>query len=229
MLLDQLCDTWDGRVLRFDSGRDDWTAFRDRAAAAGEGLLVIDSVDDPSPAMVEALAALLVGLNERQYAVLVGRAQLPTELHRLCVTGAIAMLDKDFVMFDGEEVVQLFLEYGIELRPADVQLILELLWGWAFGLHMLAQHILKRGLDALRPLIDETRSDIKRILVSDVVQAFPEQERQLMYDLSPFERFSEEMARMVTGRNDAPRLMDGIARKSYMLLRGGRGTKASPF
>ena len=44
-----------------------------------------------------------------------------------------------------------------------------------------------------------------------------------MYNLSPFEHFSEDMARMVTGRRDAPKLMDGIARKSYMLLRGAEG------
>ena len=31
------------------------------------------------------------------------------------------------------------------------------------------------------------------------------------------------MARIVTGRNDAPRMMEEIARKSYMLLRDGEG------
>jgi ATP/maltotriose-dependent transcriptional regulator MalT len=29
--MDQLCDSWDGKVLRFDSSRDDWEAlFTDR-------------------------------------------------------------------------------------------------------------------------------------------------------------------------------------------------------
>ena len=27
VLMDQLCDSWDGKVLRFDSQRDDWSAF----------------------------------------------------------------------------------------------------------------------------------------------------------------------------------------------------------
>ena len=31
VLMDQLCDSWDGKVLRFDSSRDDWEAlFTDR-------------------------------------------------------------------------------------------------------------------------------------------------------------------------------------------------------
>lgn len=226
VLLDQLCECWNGQVLRFNSKRDDWVAFSARAAKAGEALLVIDSVDDPPHAMAEGLAALLADPGEGQCVVLAGRAQLPPTLHRLCSSGAIAVLGREFMMFDEEEIVQLFLEYGIELLPADIQLILEKLWGWVFSLHMLAQQIKSNGGKPLRALIDATRADVKHILVTDVVLAFPEQERQLMYNLSPFERFTEEMARIVTGRNDAPRIMADIAQKSYMLMREREGEYA---
>ena len=223
IFLDQLCAAWDGTVLRFNSKRDDWSAFRSRVSEEKKALIVIDSIDNPSDSVAAELTALLAGLNDRQYAILAGRAQMPAELHSLCSAGVIATLDKAFMMFDEEEILQLFLEYKIELLPSDVHMILDQLWGWAFGLHILAQQILKRGKVPFRSLIDETRADIKRILVSDVVLAFPEQERQLMYNLSPFESFSEDMARIVTGRNDAPRLMESIAGKSYMLLHGWEG------
>ena len=223
VLLNQLCDSWDGPVFHFDSGRDDWVAFMDRIQSSGTALIVIDSIDNPSDAMAETLATLLAGLPGGKYAVLAGRAQLPSELHGMCSSGMIATLGKDYMMFDDEEIVQLFLEYGIELDPSDVRLILENLWGWPFGLHILAQQILRHGKAPLRTLIDATRSDIKRILVSDVVLQFPEPERRLLYNLSPFERFSEDMARMVTGRNDAPLLMEDIARRSYMLLNSREG------
>ncbi len=223
VLLDQLCDAWTGPVLRFHSETDDWAAFRAGVSEAGDGLIVIDSVDHPSGAMSEELAVLLAGLSDRQCVVLAGRAQMPVELHRLCSSGVIAVLGREFMMFDEEEIVQLFLEYGVELVPADVRLIQDRLWGWAFGLHILAQQMLNHPGASLSTMIENARSDIKRILVADVVLAFPEQERQLMYNVSPFERFSEGMARMVTGRNDAPRIMEAIARKSYMLLRGREG------
>ena len=226
VLLDQLCDAWEGNVLRFNSVGGDWEAFRNRVSEEKEALIVIDSIDSPSAAMEAELAGLLAGLSGKQYAILAGRAQLPSELHSLCSAGVVAKLDKAFMMFDEEEIIQLFLEYGIELLPSDVHLILESLWGWAFGLHILAQQWLKHGEAPLRALIDETRADIKRILLSDVVLAFPEQERQLMYNLSPFESFSEEMARIVTGRNDAPRMMEAIARKSYMMMRSGENEYA---
>lgn len=223
VLLEQLCHAWNGHVLRFAPDADDWTEFMTRAASIRNVLLVIDGIESFTSAMMEELSALLSGLGEGRYAVLAGRAQLPMALHSLCSSGIISMLGRDFMMFDEEEVVQLFLEYGIELLPSDVQQILEQLWGWVFGLHILAQQILRHGRSSMNALIDDTRSDIKRILVADVILAFPEQERQLMYNLSPFEHFSEDMARMVTGRRDAPKLMDGIVRKSYMLLRGAEG------
>ena len=218
ILLDQLCEVWDGPVRRFRSKTDDWTAFRESLAREKNLLLVIDSIDNPSERMLEDLPELLAGLPDGQYAVLAGRAQLPAELDRLCSVGIIGITGREYVMFDEEEIIQLFLEYGLELIPAEVRMILDRLWGWPFGLHILAQQILKHGREPFHLRIKDTRSEIRRLVVSDVVRGFPEHERQLMYNLSPFESFSEEMARMVTGRNDAPRIMEDIAKKSYMLL-----------
>lgn len=218
VLLGQLCESWSGNILRFDPDGD-WAAFRAGVAGAGEALLVVDGIDRLSGVAMDELAALLAGLSKGQYAVLAGRAQLPTPLHSLCASGVVAMLGRKFVMFDEEELVQLFLEYSIELLPSDVRLILDELWGWPFGMHILAQQIMRRPGAPLPALIEDTRADVKQILISDVVLAFPERERQLLYNLSPFDSFSEEMARIVTGRNDAPRIMADIARKSYMLLR----------
>ena len=173
VLLEQLCHAWNGHVLRFAPDADDWTEFMTRAASIRNVLLVIDGIESFTSAMTEELSALLSGLGEGRYAVLAGRAQLPMALHSLCSSGIISMLGRDFMMFDEEEVVQLFLEYGIELLPSDVQQILEQLWGWVFGLHILAQQILRHGRSSMNALIDDTRSDIKRILVADVILAFP--------------------------------------------------------
>ena len=223
VLMDQLCESWNGKVLRFHSQHDDWDAFRRLAVQEEHALIAIDSIDNPSYAMATEIAEMLAGLSPHQYALLSGRGQLPSALYNLCSTGMIAVLGKDFVMFNDEEIIQLFLEYGIELTPSDVRMILDLLWGWPFCLHILAQKILKSGTSPLPALIQHTRAEIKRILVSDVILTFPEPERQLLYNLSPFECFTEDMARIVTGRNDAPKMMESISRKSYMLLRAGEG------
>ena len=109
-MMDQLCDSWDGKVLRFDSQRDDWTAFYHLVQKEKEALIVIDSVDNPSYAMAAEIAAMLAALSERQSVLLTGRAQIPPALYSLCSTGMITVLGKDFVMFNDEEIIQLFLE-----------------------------------------------------------------------------------------------------------------------
>lgn len=223
ILIDQLCKSWEGKVLRFDPLRDDWDAFYRLVLQEKHVLIAIDSVDNPACTMIPDIAALIAGLSDNQYAILAGRGQTPSALYNLCSTGMITVLGKDYMMFNDEEIIQLFLEYGIELMPSDVRMILDWLWGWPFGLHILARKIQMDGQSLLPTLIHRTRAEIKQILVTDVVLAFPEAERQLLYNLSPFEHFSGEMARIVTGRNDAPRLMDGIVRKSYMLLRSDEG------
>ncbi len=223
ILMDQLCESWNGKVLRFHSPQDDWKTFYHLVMQEKRALIVIDSMDNPSPAMEEEIPTLLAGLSENQYAILSGRCQVPPSLYNLCSTGMITVLSKDFMMFNSEEIVQLFLEYGIELTPSDVHMILDHLWGWPFGMHILAQQILKGNRSSLPALIQHTRTEIKRILVSDLILTFPEPDRQLLYNLSPFESFSEEMARIVTGRNDAPRMMENISRKTHMLLRAGEG------
>ena len=119
VLMNQLCDSWDGKVLRFDSQRDDWAAFYRLVQKEKEALIVIDSVDNPSYAMAAEIAAMLAALSERQSVLLTGRAQIPPALYSLCSTGMITVLGKDFVMFNDEEIIQLFLEYGIELTPHD--------------------------------------------------------------------------------------------------------------
>ena len=176
VLLDQLCETWNGETLRFLSGRDDWTEFRRRAGETQEALLVLDGIDAFSANQAAEMAELLTSLTEKQCAVLAGRAQMPSELYSLCAAGSIEKLDWKFMMFDEEETVQLFLEYGLELRPSDVRMIQERLWSWPFGLHILARKMLKGGGASLRGLIEETREDIRRIVLTDVLTAFPESE-----------------------------------------------------
>ena len=220
ILLDQLCEIWDGPILRFNSRKDDWTAFKESIAEAKDFLLVIDNVDNLSESISEELSEMLSSLPERQHAVLAGRAQLPAKLDKQCLIGNIVVMGRDYVMFDEEEIIQLFLEYGIELVPAEVRMILDRLWGWPYGLHILAQKILRHDNESFHLLIDETRLEIRRVVVSDVFRTFPEYERQFLYDLALFESLSGDLARTLTGRNDAPQIMEDIAKKSYMLLQG---------
>lgn len=223
LLLDQLAENLTGEVLRFDAEKDAWDAFSSMAERAQRCTLLIDGLHKLSnDGTAEKIAALLSSLPEGQSAVLAGRAQMPAYLHRLCANGVIAILKMEFVMFSKDEIEQLFLDYGIALTPPDIDFLKEALWGDVFALHMVAQRALAQPGRPVRALSEEALLELQRILISDVIRAFPESEQALLYNLSPFEHFTEEMARMVTGRMDAPKLMHDIAQKSYMLFYDGK-------
>lgn len=221
VLLGQLADSLRGQVLRFDAEKDAWDAFVGRAAALTSGTLLIDGLHRLPEEAADPLTALLCGLPEGVGAVLAGRAQQPAYLNRLCAGSGAAILDKDFVMFTEDEIEQLLLDYGIPATPADIAFLKEAYWGNAFTLHIAARLALRAPGRPLRAMRDEVLREMGRVLVSDVVLAFPQPERALLHNLSPFDRFTEDMARMVTGRTDAPRLMRRIAWESYMLTHDG--------
>ena len=217
-LLNQLAKSLEGTVLRFDMGRDDWNVFLKQARETPNCILLIDSLHRLDDATALSLAALIANLGAGQRVVMAGRAQLPAHLHQLCATNVIAVLGKDFVLMDEEEIVQLFLEYGVSLKPEDAAWLKQTAWGWPVPLHIAAQRLLREPGRNIREIRTDVAKELESLLIYDVVAAFPDVERVLLYNLSPFLSFTEEMARMVTGRADAPKLMREIAQKSYMLL-----------
>ena len=226
VLLDQLAKSLDGTVLRFDMGRDDWDGFVQQAREMPNCTLLIDSLHRLDDSTAQSLAALIANLGTNQRVVMAGRAQLPARLHQLCATNAITVLGKDFVLMDEEEIIQLFLEYGVNLKPEDAAWLQQTTWGWPVPLHVVARTLARDPSRNIREMRPEVAKELGGLLIQDVVTAFPDTERTLLYNLSPFLSFTEEMARMVTGRADAPKLMREIAQKSYMLLKEKDGRYA---
>ena len=211
VMLDQLAKALEETVLHFDMGRDDWNQFQSQAQRTPDCTLLIDSLHRLDDVTAQALSALIANLGDGQRVVMAGRAQLPAHLHQLCATNVITLLDKDFVLFDEEEIVQIFLEYGIAVKPEDAAWLKKTTWGWPVALHITAQRLQRDPGRNIREIRMEASKELEGLLIQDVVAAFPDAERVLLYNLSPFLSFTEEMARMVTGRADAPKLMREIA------------------
>ena len=136
VLLDQLAKALEGTVLRFDMGRDDWTAFQNQVQRTPDCTLLIDS------------------------------------LHQLCATNVITVLDKDFVLFDEEEIIQLFLEYGTAIKPEDAAWLKQNTWGWPVPLHITAQRLQRDPSRDIREIRTEAVKELERLLIQDVVAAF---------------------------------------------------------
>ncbi|MDO5118358.1 MAG: hypothetical protein Q4D34_07720, partial [Eggerthellaceae bacterium] len=218
VLLDQLAQALKGPVLRFNMGEDDWNTFSARVQTKPKCTLLIDSLHLLDESTAQSLSTLITHLKPEQRAVLAGRAQLPAYLYQLCATNVITVLDKSFVLMNEDEIIQLFLEYGVCLKPEDAAWLRQAAWGWPVALHIVAKTLLHDPTRNIRDMRGEVANELGRLLIQDVVTAFPDTERALLFNLSPFFSFTEEMARIVTGRADAPKLMQEISQKSYMLL-----------
>ena len=219
VLLDQFAEGLSGPVLRFDCGRsEDFGAFLQRARESSPCVLLVDDLHLLSGADAEALSAFLYHLPEGTQALLSGRAQQPLHLQSLCARGIAAQLKWDFLMFSDDEIQQLFLEYGIPMKPSDIVNTQRATRGWVLCLQIVARKMLDAPGKSLFSFREEVETEIRQILLDDVVLSFSEEEKILLYNLSPFLSFTEDMARIITGRTDAPRIMNGISQKSHILI-----------
>ena len=221
MLMDQLAARWTGSVVRLDAGEG---GFDLPQAPDAPCLLLIDDLQSlRNGPNAERLADLLLALPEEHYALMAGRGQCPTGLNALFISGEITVLDREFMAFSPEEMAQLYLSYGLSLTPSDIEFLRDASWGWPFAQHVMARKMQSAPKLSLRTVWEDAAADLERVLMSDVVYGMPEQERYFLYSLSPFSQFSEEMARVVTGRTDAPRLLEEITDNSHILFSEKRG------
>ena len=168
------------------------------------------------------LRAFLAALPRKQRIVMAGRGKRPMELRALIMTGAAEILEKDFVMFTEEETEQLFLEYGVELVPQDIAWLVEVTWGTPFVLQAIARKKEKCPERSVQAIVPEVFDNIEKLLISDILPAFSEEEKELLFKLSPFDSFEDEMARDVTGLINAPALIRGINERSYLIFQQSR-------
>lgn len=221
-LLTQLAKSLPGKVLQWDAETGDWAEFERKARAKPECTLLIDSLDRlPSADTADALAMLLAHLPSGQNAVLAGRERMPAYLRNLCVNGTVLPLPADFLYFTEEEINQFFLDYGISLTPDSIAAILKNDFGWPPLLHSLARMMLESPNTPLTSFFDRLRRDDSILFIQDVIMPMPEQDRTLLYNLAPFPRFSADLARMLCGRSDAPRLLSEIVSRFFFISMEG--------
>ncbi len=219
LLLSQLVKSLQGKVLQWDAGRDDWADFEKKARENPECTLVIDSLDQLSSGdTINALAKMLARLPAGQAAVLAGREKQPSFLRNLFSSGVLTQIGPNFVLFNEEEVNQVFLDYGISLSQDNVAFIRQNCLGWPVMIHALARNMLDHPGTPLTTLCNLLRRDYAMVFITDMILPLPEQERTLLFNLAPFPDFSSDLARMLCGRNDAPRLIHELTYKTFFII-----------
>jgi LuxR family maltose regulon positive regulatory protein len=198
------------------------------AAAIGPFILVLDDLHAVGePAIHTALDYLLERLPDDAHVVIASRYDPPLALARLRARGHLAEFRLGELRFTPGETGQLLNDQlALDLPHREVATLHERVGGWAAGLRLLALML------GRLPTPEERRAFVARLgedgrylfdfLAEEVLgQQEPELQRFLL-DIAILPELTPSLCRAVTGRDDAPQLLDRAYRRNlFLTLTGG--------
>ena len=198
------------------------------APSVGPFVLVLDDLHVVGePAIHAALDHLLERLPDGAHVAVATRYDPPLALARLRARGQLAEVRLPDLRFTPSETGALLNDrLALDLPASEVLTLHERVGGWAAGLRLLALML------GRLPSADERRAFIARLgddgrylfdfLAEEVLgQQEPELQRFLL-DSAILPELTPDLCRAVTGRDDAPRLLDRAYRRNlFLTITGG--------
>ncbi|HYN94483.1 MAG TPA: LuxR C-terminal-related transcriptional regulator, partial [Pilimelia sp.] len=150
--------------------------------------------------------------------VLVGRSDPPFPLYRYRLAGTLGEVGGDDLAFLEAEAAELLSLHGIDLAPAALASLLRHTEGWAAGLRLFAM-VLEGHDDAERVLatISGDESTIAEYFVGEVLRAQPAELREFLLRTGVLDAVTPDLARALTGRADAGRVLGALARENVFV------------
>lgn len=175
-------------------------------------VLVLDDVHQlKSPEALDGLAALLSGGQERLRVILITRGAPRLALHRLRVAGELTEIGGEDLAFTRGEAGELLSAAGVVMSVDNVSRLNERTEGWAAGLRLAALRLAR--LDDRDRFVAEfsgSERTVAEYLVDEVLAGQPPEARELLLRTSVLERVNGPLARLLTGRSDAERMLQDL-------------------
>jgi LuxR family transcriptional regulator, maltose regulon positive regulatory protein len=211
------------------SPREVTGGFVDRVLHEVEALgapvwLVLDDVHVvTSPAAVDSLARLARRSVPGFHLVLASRSDPPIGLARLRVEGRLRELRGDDLAFTVEETTAYLAAQGLDLPRACVRTLQARTEGWAAGVRIAALAL--EGSEDRCGLIERFGGDdhaVADYLVSEVLAHLSEDRRRFLLRTSVCSVLRVDLARQLSGRDDAGAILDALERDHVFTRRQGR-------
>jgi LuxR family maltose regulon positive regulatory protein len=154
-----------------------------------------------------ALAAVVSGLPPRAHVALASRTELDVPLGRLRTAGQVTELAERDLALDAAEAAALLRSQGTIVSDEQAAALQRRTEGWPAGIALLAQ----AGLEAVPPHALD-RSHLFAYLAEEVYERQPPRLRDFLLATSVPERFDASLARALSGRADAARLIAELRR-----------------
>jgi LuxR family transcriptional regulator, maltose regulon positive regulatory protein len=200
-------------------------AIVDALAELDEPLwLVLDDVHYlTDPAVVASLELLVRHLHPELRLVLSGRGEPPLPLARLRVEGRVRELRDDDLAFTRDEVAEVVARQGIDLSQGAVTALHDRTEGWPVGVRI-AMLALEQSDDVAGQVVGFQGDDqeLADYLLTEVLANIPAAGRRFLLATGVCRDVSVGFARVLTGREDAGDLLDGLVREGAFVRHVGR-------
>ncbi|PYC77383.1 helix-turn-helix transcriptional regulator [Streptomyces tateyamensis] len=145
--------------------------------------------------------------------VLVGRNEPLLPLHRYRAADEITEIRAADLAFSAEETAELLERHGLALSADGARVLTERTQGWAAGLRLWALAAADApDCEQYLKEFEAGHSTIADFLLAEVLATQPAETRQLLLRTSILDRIHPALADALTGRRDAERILDGLAR-----------------
>ena len=190
----------------------------DALEAAQPFLLVLDDAHlVQSEACWRYLALLLEQLPPGACLALGTRSKAPLRLARLRAAGHLAELRLDDLRLTRAEAGELLRLHGAEADVEALDRLLELTEGWATGLYLALLAGEGRPADEWLPQLRGDLNVIAAYLTAEVLERQPAELQEFLLRTSIVDQLCPGLCRAVTGADDAPQLLDRLARENLFV------------
>jgi LuxR family transcriptional regulator, maltose regulon positive regulatory protein len=190
--------------------------------------LVLDDVHVvTNPEAIESLARLARCASDGFHLILVSRNDPPVGLPRLRVEGRLRELRGDDLAFTIEETTACLEGQGLDLPSTAVRTLQDRTEGWAAGVRIAALALV--GSDDRSGLIERFGGDdhaVADYLVTEVLANLTEDRRSFLLRTSVCTALRVDLARALSGRDDAGVILDRLERDRVFTQREGRTREA---
>jgi LuxR family maltose regulon positive regulatory protein len=173
------------------------------------------------PHVLRFLNRLLVRLPPTLHLVLASRVQLPLDLARIRVAGALTEIDQECLNFDEAQAGAFLKRYHeLELAPDDLQALLATTEGWPTGIQ-LAALALRRHRGSAGELIKTFSGrdkDLTRYLVETVLRSQSELVRGFLLKTGPLHRMSPDLCRATSGHPNSAEMLEHLGRSNLFVI-----------
>lgn len=183
-------------------------------------ILLVDNLQDLHDRQQQEELCELIRSNPKLKFVFLSRGLPPGWLMHFQYAGRMTTISTQDLAFDRDCVVRFMDTYGISLKQSEVTEVLETSQGLPLASRILAEY-LSKGEKFSNALIEKVRRDVFFYFEDAIYKRFDLQIRRLLIQLSLFDSFTLDLARVVSGNNRVGELLGKLQRETSMLLYDG--------